>query len=328
MHRAWLEERATSMAMHAASASFGAACCDGGGGGSGCGFGASGGDGGGGGGGIAVPRAGKAGKKPKKPKKAAAPPPKKLRVLSLHGYGQNAAALQSKMGALRRAAKASADFVFVEGPFPAAARADGDGEAAPTADIRSWWNFTRGEEPPRYRGWEEARAAVLAEARRGGPFDAVLGFSQGASAAALLCAEGDNAELWAPRLAGGGGGVSGAAEEEVGATAAAAAASGGAGIVAAVCHLPRAAMLFSGFVPRDAAFGAPLLLAPLPVPSLHVMGTSDEIIAVARSRELARCFEAPAELLHEGGHLVPSFAGVRHAFKQFVVAHAAGLGPP
>ena len=88
-------------------------------------------------------------------------------------------------------------------------------------------------------------------------------------------------------------------------------------------------MLFSGFVPRDAAFGAALLaLPPLPVPSLHVMGTTDEIIDVARSRELARCFEAPDELLHDGGHLVPSFAGVRHAFKQFVVTHAAGLGPP
>ena len=289
----WLEERATAMAMHTASASFAS--------------------------GAPVAQQPKA-RKAKRTKKSAPPPRKKLRVLSLHGYGMNATAMQSKMGALRRTAKASAEFVFVEGPFVAAARDDDHAaSASDAAETRSWWNFTQEEEGgAKYFGWEETRARVLAEATRNGPFDAVLGFSQGGSAAALLCAEGENSALWTPRKVQPSG--------------------------AGMCCLPRAAIIFSGFLPRDSAFGAKLLarggsgdgevaaatgqeptLPLIPVPSLHVMGESDEIISVARSRALAACFDAPEELLHEGGHMVPSFAAVRHAFKAFALAHAVAL---
>ena len=60
------------------------------------------------------------------------------------------------------------------------------------------------------------------------------------------------------------------------------------------------------------------------MPSLHVMGEADDIITTERSDALCRCFAAEhadtalrTVLRHEGGHLIPSFAPVRHAFKAF-----------
>ena len=55
------------------------------------------------------------------------------------------------------------------------------------------------------------------------------------------------------------------------------------------------------------------------------MGEADDIITTERSDALCRCFAAEhggeaalrTVLRHQGGHLIPSFAPVRHAFKAF-----------
>ena len=85
--------------------------------------------------------------KPSPAKKASmsSAPCRKLRVLCLHGFGQDKAKMRDKMGALRRVAKSSAEFVFCDAPHEVGGGAPG----------RCWWNFTgdRHVGPTRYRGW-------------------------------------------------------------------------------------------------------------------------------------------------------------------------------
>lgn len=85
-----------------------------------------------------------------------------------------------------------ADFVFGNGPLQVQALpSETNPEPAPPSpddppekQARAWWNHTDNE----YRGWAESVAYLTQMFREHGPFDGVLGFSQGACAAALLAA--------------------------------------------------------------------------------------------------------------------------------------------
>lgn len=140
-----------------------------------------------------------------------------------------------------------------------------------------------------YVGLEESLALARQTLQEHGPFDGLLGFSQGATLGALLCLAPSSPPL--PPL--------------------------------------RFAVLVSGFMPRDPALeplvgtadGPPPLRVPLP--SLHVMGEHDELVAAASSRRLSDCFAGATIHSHEGGHLVPSSADFRALLKDFVTRQAA-----
>ena len=68
---------------------------------------------------------------------------RKLRLLCLHGYLQNADVLRSRIGSLRKGLKSRAEFFFVDAPYlveaaddAEAAESDGGGSAGTG---RSWW---------------------------------------------------------------------------------------------------------------------------------------------------------------------------------------------
>ena len=194
----------------------------------------------------------------------------KLRVLCLHGYAQNGAALRDRSGAFRRPLKkARFELTFLDAPFICTS-ADGEGSAAPDPTRRAWWRASD-DATPSYDGWAESRAQLV-NVWRTGSFDGVFGFSQGAAAAAMLCAD----------------------------------------------VRPRFAVLVAGFVPRDNAAAAPLHAGLDGVPSLHVIGRSDAVVAPARSRALATLFGGAHILEHDGGHMLPSRAGVREGFTAFL----------
>lgn len=127
-------------------------------------------------------------------------------------------------------------------------------------------------------GLEASLAAVAAAVAERGPFDGVLGFSQGAALGAMLCALGQRGHA---RFA------------------------------------PRFALLVAGFRSRAPAH-ARFYAEPLAVPSLHVVGQADAVIPPARSAELAACFVAPVVLEHPGGHFVPAAAPQREAYRRFL----------
>lgn len=115
----------------------------------------------------------------------------KARILCLHGYAQNGAFFRQRTGSLRRALKKDVgEFVFLDAPFPATAAFLGDG-AEDRGPALGWWTWDDAARATggsfEYRGADEALARVRACVAAEGPFDGILGFSQGATMAALLC---------------------------------------------------------------------------------------------------------------------------------------------
>ena len=141
-------------------------------------------------------------------------------------------------------------------------------------------------------GVEESVGRVCAKVVRDGPYDGVLGFSQGATLATLVCAlmaSGSPLALSAPPF--------------------------------------RMAVLIAGFIPRDAqvleTLAAGTAAGPLPAPrTLWVSGSSDTFVPSQSTERLAQHFASAEWFKHEGGHGIPSGADFRNTVKTFVRAAA------
>lgn len=118
---------------------------------------------------------------------------RKLRVLCTHGYAQTGAVLRDRSGGFRKPLKKSKfECIYPDGPY--GCTKDGENPVAAEADLsrRAWWRGHSGQST--YPGWEAACDDLgrLWSAGDhddgGGGIDGVLGFSQGAAAAAMLTA--------------------------------------------------------------------------------------------------------------------------------------------
>ncbi len=188
-----------------------------------------------------------------------------LRILCLHGFRSSGRALQLQMRPLTNITP-MADFTFINAPESPSGKS-------------GWWRAiddepsADGTVPARvhYEGWARSRDAVLAFISEHGPFDGILGFSQGAAFAGVLVG------LRAPD-----------------------------GRPTAERPLRiDFAMLVGGFPSRDPD------LARLyerrdayALPSLHMIGLSDAIVPAETSRALATHFIDPVLVEHPGGHVV------------------------
>ncbi|KDD73675.1 FSH1 serine hydrolase [Helicosporidium sp. ATCC 50920] len=240
----------------------------------------------------------------------------KLRLLCLHGYLQTGDAFRVKSGSLRKALRSRAELIYMDAPhvapplpkmylFPHRPTADDDGDCcagaaptnpsqepshapAPEAPGRCWW-FARDGSNPGLRpsqaqetdGWPEARAAIAEALIRHAPIHGLLGFSQGAAAAALFLCENPSAASKLDCLILASGFVP--ADPELSAAVHAGAAAG------------------------------------LKLPSLHIMGQRDAIIPSERSRLLKGLCTDASLLEHPGGHRLPNATGAdRDVLRAFV----------
>lgn len=111
----------------------------------------------------------------------------KLKVLCMHGYAQTGAVLRDRSGGFRKPFKKSVfEMSYPDGLF--GCTKDGEDQDEADADLkrRAWWRGHAGQAT--YVGWAESRATLL-DLWEQEQFDGILGFSQGAAAAAMLCAE-------------------------------------------------------------------------------------------------------------------------------------------
>ncbi|XP_069040524.1 esterase OVCA2 [Lepisosteus oculatus] len=233
----------------------------------------------------------------------ASSPPRPLRILCIHGYCQNAGTFREKTGALRKALKRHAELVYINAPHQIGHRGpSGSAPAAPLPsdpaspsaapggpgeDGRGWWfsdprdrSFSAEESCASDLGLDESLEAVRRAVGERGPFDGVLGFSQGAALVAMLCARQERGQEPGPGF--------------------------------------RFAVLVAGFRSRCAGH-APLYTAPpLGLPTLHVLGDSDRVIPAPLSRDLLPVFRDPVVVTHPGGHYVPAGAAQKQAYIQFL----------
>uniref|UniRef100_A0A8R1DL08 FSH1 domain-containing protein n=1 Tax=Caenorhabditis japonica TaxID=281687 RepID=A0A8R1DL08_CAEJA len=195
----------------------------------------------------------------------------KLRILCLHGYRQYDQSFRQKTGSTRKLVKALADFEFVNGVHSVAVD-----EHVETS--RAWWfsnaevmSFSSREPTEVASGFDESVTAVVKFIEENGPFDGLLGFSQGASMVHLLIAKAQLGEIRLPGI--------------------------------------RFAIFFSGFLSLSTKHDSLTSIQITNFPSMHVFGDADEIVARAKSEQLADRFDVePLRISHEGGHLVPSMS--------------------
>ncbi|RKP10434.1 ovarian cancer-associated gene 2 protein [Thamnocephalis sphaerospora] len=217
-----------------------------------------------------------------------------LRILCLHGYMQNGQVLRRKTGVLRKKVKDIAELVFVTAPFDVPMPTDiteeerarlqrlydsEGGELHPYA----WW-FAKGT-PARYEGFEEAMRQIRSVLAEQGPFDGVLGFSQGAVFASLLASiysrpdEPLRLDSRHPAF--------------------------------------RFAILISGFPSRCPSHSY-LYERPIQCPSLHMIGLGDTVVLPEGSEKLANTFENPTVYRHDGGHVIPTNAAGRNTLFEYI----------
>ncbi len=160
-------------------------------------------------------------------------------MLCIHGYGQTGHSLRLKSGGLRSESKKLCDWVFVDAPHLLS------GELESAENGRTWWRRQNGA--PDFNEYDRASLEASLETLHGvceidGPFDGLLGFSQGACLVAMLaCRQAQ-------------------------------------GLLPASMRFSFAA-LFSGFVPHDRTLATPMLEAtPATIASLHCFGAQDAII--------------------------------------------------
>jgi len=206
----------------------------------------------------------------------------KLKVLCIHGYRQNEKLFREKTGGLRKLLKKYVDFVFVSAPhvIPEEANLVRTNEE----QDRGWW-FSRPEKGYNALdktditlGYKESVDVIKEKISEEGPFDGILGFSQGASFVSLLCVlrskEGSGVDF-------------------------------------------KFVILIAGFRSQLTPH-IELYKSPICCPSFHTVGTTDAVIPPAASEELAACFNNATVYSHDGGHYIPASPQLRTALVEFI----------
>ncbi|KAI4126123.1 MAG: hypothetical protein LQ347_005101 [Umbilicaria vellea] len=239
-----------------------------------------------------------------------------LKVLMLHGYTQSGPLFHAKSGALEKAICRSfpnASFSYPTGPmrlrpadipgFESITRnADGN-----ETEAYAWWR--RSNAGLEYLGLQEGLAKIAATIKEEGPFDGVVGFSQGGCAAGMVAAllEGTERVKGFERREKEGGfpyPSSFLRSED------------SAGLVQPPLKF---AIIYSGFAAPSEIYSG-FYDPPITTPTLHFIGSLDSVVEEARSRKLiGACAGEEKVVVHPGGHFVPSQKAFLEAAVGFVL---------
>ncbi|KAK8556718.1 hypothetical protein V6N13_064729 [Hibiscus sabdariffa] len=191
---------------------------------------------------------------------------KKPRVLCLHGFRTSGEILKKMIGKWPESVLGNFDFDFLDGPYPA--RGKSDVESIYDPPYYEWYQVNEIE----CVHFEECVEYLEDYMIKHGPFDGLLGFSQGGMLASVI-----------PQLQTEG---------------------------TAFTKVPKIkfVIIISGFALRELKSGPPKLLAnaysfPIDCPSIHVIGEKDFL--KERNYQLMKLFVNPFLIHHSVGHTVP-----------------------
>jgi len=216
------------------------------------------------------------------------------------------------MSAIRKACEKNVEFVFLNAPntlepsdIPGhtlqllqAAESFASTETDDSLTPRAWWRAN--EDKTVYYGLEGS-LELFKEVLSKNKFDGVLGFSQGATMAAIVAAILERPESYPGFVVDG-----------------------------QPIH-PKLEFFIpvSGFLPLPTSFESILskTTPKLTTPSLHIIGDNDIIVTPERSQTLVDACDPASTRIerHEGGHFVPSTGRWRIFFKEYLTDFAPGV---
>ena len=240
------------------------------------------------------------------------PPIQPLKILMLHGFTQSGPLFHAKTRALAKHLTKiypSLSFSYPTGAhrlqapdLPYIPSSDESGIALQLEDAYGWWRRQdTAEGEIIYEGIEEGLETIAKTIREEGPFDGVVGFSQGAAAAGLVASllEGPR-RLSAFRKAEQGGGIPFPASFLDSKT------EGG-----MVQGPLKFCIIYSGFMAPGKLYKG-FYDPPIKTKNLHFIGQVDTVVSEERSRALVESFAGSGEeilrrvVVHPGGHFLPS----------------------
>ncbi|KAG7539300.1 Serine hydrolase FSH [Arabidopsis suecica] len=194
--------------------------------------------------------------------------PKNPRILCLHGFRTSGRILQAGIGKWPDTILRDLDLDFLDAPFPATGKSDVERFFDPP--YYEWYQASKGFKE--YRNFEECLAYIEDYMLKNGPFDGLLGFSQGAFLTAAI-----------PGM------------QEQG---------------TALTKVPKVKFLviISGAKFPGLMFGEPkaavnAFSSPVRCPSLHFIGERDFL--KTEGEVLVESFVEPVVIHHSGGHIIP-----------------------
>ena len=207
---------------------------------------------------------------------------KKLKVLCIHGYRQNEKIFRERSGGLRKLLKKHIDFVFLTAPHEIPEEAN---LSRPKEEReRGWWfsrpgdSYNAMDKTDICTGYQDSLQSIKEQFLSEGPFDGIMGFSQGAAFVSLLCILKNDST---------------------------------AGIDF------KFAIMIAGFKSLVSPH-APLYRGPIDCPSFHTIGATDGVIPTQSSEELLATFVDGVAYRHDGGHYIPSSPSLRTALLEFL----------
>ena len=264
----------------------------------------------------------------------------KLRILCLHSFRTSAAILRDQLFIAQWPSSLGdlCEFTFVDSPHLASGEVPPDVASFFEPPYKEWWNAMTDEKSGvlEYVGLDESLASIDAFVAEHGPFDGVLGFSQGATLTGMLAASGlaegkgpfasssssssSSCPTFALMISGmlarteRARALYAAASDVVTARATATAATGGGGD-SGECNPPE----HEG----GGSDGKMMVVKGTVVPSLHIIGEADGVLPPALSRRAASSLffssssssssddnvTTPVIVQHERGHVVPRLEG-------------------
>ncbi|KAK9876345.1 hypothetical protein WA026_012654 [Henosepilachna vigintioctopunctata] len=211
----------------------------------------------------------------------------KLKILALHGYRQNAVKFLNETKNFCEAFSQWAEFVYITAPHQVVLVDNPDnllmGEKLEKGQ-RGWFFNRRNKTNRGIRnggpaiGFNDTVRVIEEVFRDAGPFDGILGFSQGACLAGIL----SNLQQ--------------------------------SGLIKAKFNF---AIIISGFMSKCLPH-MKYFQEVINLPSLHVIGDNDQIIPNKMSQELSDCFENPLVVRHPGGHIIPDISQELECYQYFI----------
>ncbi|EFA79316.1 Prostaglandin-E [Heterostelium album PN500] len=198
----------------------------------------------------------------------------KMKLVLLHSFRQNGSILKRATTKLAAAVSDFATIHYANAPLPynpsgemrnALMNAFGDLQTSATQHQRQWWNSTKDNKT--YQHLDASIHYMAQLFKNEGPFDGIIGFSQGAAFTGILAAMQEHSQL---------------------------------------PFQFKFAVLISGFPSRAEQHEKIMLKDSIRLPTLTIVGTADELVDNERTRHLASLFVNPEVVEHDGGHFTPN----------------------